>query len=89
MKLDHRNTYSLVWIREEDEWKTACSITVGHFEYYVMQYGLSCTPSIFQCLINDMLGDMLSSYVIAYIDDILIYSPDEENHAKHTKVVLT
>lgn len=55
MKLDHRNTYSLVWIREEDEWKTACSTTVGHFEYYVMQYGLSCTPSIFQCLINDML----------------------------------
>lgn len=62
------------------------SIWMGHFEYCVMLYELSCTLCD-QCLINDMLRDMLSHYVIAYIDNILTYFLDEENHVKHVKAV--
>lgn len=57
-----------------DKWKTVFSATSGHYEYCIIPYGLSCAPSVFQCLTNDMLRDMLGKFVIAYIDDILIYS---------------
>lgn len=62
---------------------------LGHYEFCVMPYGLSCAASIFQCLINDMLRNMRERFVIAYIHDILIYSPDVESHRNHIKVVLS
>lgn len=51
-KLDLRSAYNLVSIGDGDEWKTAFSTTAGNYEYLVMLYGLSHTPSVFQCLIN-------------------------------------
>lgn len=76
-KLELRSAYNLVYICEGIEGKTAFSITSGHFEYCMMPYGLSCKSSVFQYLINNMLMDMLGQYIIAYTDDILIYSPDK------------
>ncbi|XP_053499602.1 uncharacterized protein LOC128619445 [Ictalurus furcatus] len=87
-KLDLRSAYNLVRIREGDEWKTGFSTTSGHYEYQVMPYGLSNAPSVFQCLINDVLRDMLGHHVIAYIDDILIYSDSREEHVHHVRQVL-
>lgn len=46
-------------------------------------------PSVFQCPINKVLRDMFSHYIIAYIDDILIYSPDEESHMEHVKAIFS
>lgn len=89
MKLDLRSAYNLVHIQEGDEWKTAFSTTSGHFQYCLMPYGLFCEPNVFQCLINDLLRDMVGHYVITYIDDILIYSPNEESHVEHVKAVLS
>lgn len=66
-KLDLRSTYNLVRILEGDEWKTVCSTSCGHYEYLVMLYGPSCTPSVFQHLIDDILGKMLAKFVIIYI----------------------
>ncbi len=87
-KLDLRSAYNLVRIREGDEWKTAFSTTSGHYEYRVMPFGLSNSPSVFQALINDVFRDMLNQCVIVYIDDILIYSESLETHVKQVRAVL-
>lgn len=86
--LDLRSAYNLVRIREGDEWKTAFSTTTGHYQYRVMPYGLAGAPSVFQCLINDVLREMLGRYLIAYIDDILIYSKSYQEYVSHVKMVL-
>ncbi len=61
-KLDLRNAYHLVRIREGDEWKTAFNTPRGHFEYLVMPFGLSNSPAVFQALVNDVLRDMVRSF---------------------------
>lgn len=63
----------------------AYSITSGHFKYFVMPYGPSCAPSVFQCLISDILRDILGKFMITYIDNILIYFSSMESHMEHVK----
>ncbi len=87
-KLDLRNAYNLIRIREGDEWKTAFSTTSGHYEYLVMPFGLANSPSVFQAFMNDIFHDMLDRWVIVYIDDILIYSDSQEEHIRHVRSVL-
>ncbi len=72
-KLDLRNAYYLVRIREGDEWKTAFNTPRGHFEYLVMPFGLSNAPAVFQALVNDVLRDMVDQFIYVYLDDILIF----------------
>ncbi len=87
-KLDLRNAYNLIRIREGDDWKTAFSTTSGHYEYLVMPFGLANSPSVFQAFMNDIFRDMLDRWVIVYIDDILIYSDTQEEHVRHVQSVL-
>lgn len=55
-KLDLRNAYHLVRIREGDEWKTAFNMASGHYEYLVMLFGLTNVPAVFQALVNMFSG---------------------------------
>ncbi len=87
-KLDHRNTYHLVRIREGDEWKTVFNTPMGHYEYLVMPFGLTNAPVVFQALVNDLLRDMLNKHVFVYLDDILIFSRTKEDHIHHVQAVL-
>lgn len=87
-KLDLRNAYPLVRIREGDEWKTGFNTPTGHYEYPVMPFGLTNAPAVFQAMINEVLRDFLDIFVYVYIDDILIFSPDLETHRKHVEFVL-
>lgn len=64
------------------------SNTSGHFKYRIMPCGLSSIPSVFQRLINEFLRHMLGKFVIAYMDNILIYSLSKETHVNHAKHVL-
>lgn len=87
-KLDLRNVYHLVRVREGDEWKTAFNTPLGHFEYLVMPFGLTNTPAVFQCLVNDVLRDMLGRFVFVYLDDIQIFSQNQAEHVQHVHKVL-
>nr|CBN81752.1 Pol polyprotein [Dicentrarchus labrax] len=87
-KLDLRNAYHLVRIREGDEWKTAFNTPLGHFEYLVMPFGLTNAPAVFQALVNDVLRDMLNRFLFVYLDDILIFSQSQEEHVQHVRQVL-
>uniref|UniRef100_A0A8D0CYT6 Gypsy retrotransposon integrase-like protein 1 n=1 Tax=Sander lucioperca TaxID=283035 RepID=A0A8D0CYT6_SANLU len=87
-KLDLRNAYHLVRIREGDEWKTAFNTPSGHYEYLVMPFGLTNAPAVFQALVNDVLRDMLNVFVFVYLDDILIFSCNLDEHINHVRAVL-
>ncbi len=87
-KLDLRNAYHLMRIRQGDEWKTAFNTPTGHYEHLVMPFGLTNAPSEFQALISDVLKDMLNQFASVYLDDILIFSSSPNEHVEHVKKVL-
>ncbi|KAF7648883.1 hypothetical protein LDENG_00150580, partial [Lucifuga dentata] len=87
-KLDLRNAYHLVRIREGDEWKMAFNTPSGPYEYLVMPFGLTNAPAVFQALVNDVLQDMLNQFVFVYLDDILIFSKSEQEHIQPVCQVL-
>jgi len=87
-KMDLKNGFHLVRIREGDEWKTAFQIRYGLFEFQVMPFGLTNAPSTFQDMMNHIFSDILDLGVIAYMDDILIYAQKEEEHDRLVENVL-
>jgi len=80
MKIDLRNAYHLVCIAESDEWKTTFCTQYRSFEWLVMPFGLSNALAAFQQFMNKIFGDLLDVYVVVYLDNILIYSNNLEDH---------
>ena len=88
-KLDLRDAYQTVRIKSGEEWKTGFKTSYGHYEYTVMPFGLTNAPATFQALINDILREYLDDFVIAYLDDIMIYTKGIlEEHQDHVRKVL-
>ena len=87
-RLDLRNAYHLVCIKEGDERKTAFNTPMGHWEYLVMPFGLTKALAVFQTVVNDVLGDMINKFIFVYLDDILIFSQDARSHQCHVRKVL-
>ena len=79
-KLDLQFRYWQVGMAERDEAKTTCVMWYGSFEFLVMPFGLTNTPTTFCSLMNDVIFDFPDSFVVAYLDDIVIYSPTLEDH---------
>ncbi|GKC95386.1 putative reverse transcriptase domain-containing protein [Tanacetum coccineum] len=75
-------------IKEEDIPITAFRTRYGHFEFQVMPFGLTIVPAMFMDLMNRVCKPYLDKFVIVFIDDILVYSKDEEEHGKHLKIIL-
>jgi hypothetical protein len=88
-KIDLRSGYHHIRIRSEDIPKTAFTTRYGLFEYMVMSFGLTNAPVHFTYLMNLVFMPELDKFLVVFIDDILIYSKNEEEHAQHLRIVLT
>ena len=67
---------------------TAFNSRYGQFKYLVMLFGLCNAPGTFQRYINESLREYLDVFCTAYLDDVLIYSAREKDHADHVLQVL-
>jgi hypothetical protein len=87
-KIDLRSGYHQIKIRASDIPKTAFSTRYGLYEYLVMSFGLTNAPAYFMYLMNSVFMPELDKFVVVFIDDILVYSKSEAEHAKHLHMVL-
>ena len=78
--LDLRGAYNLLRMRLGDESKTAFLTKYGQFEFLVMPFGLCNASSQFQRMMCDLFKDQIGTTVVVYLDDVVIYSQDEESH---------
>jgi len=78
-----------VRIKEGEEWKTVFRTRFGLYEYMAMPFGLTNAPATFQALINHVLYEYLDDFVVAYLDDILVFTKkSREDHIEKVKNVL-
>jgi hypothetical protein len=87
-KIDLKSGYHQLKIRASDIPKTAFITRYGRYEYTIMSFGLTNAPAYFMYLMNKVFMEYLYKYVVLFIDDILIFSKNEEGHNKHLRLVL-
>ncbi|GJT76241.1 putative reverse transcriptase domain-containing protein [Tanacetum coccineum] len=87
-KIDLRSGYHQLRVREEDILKTAFRMRYMHYEFHVMPFGFTNALAVFMDLMNRVCKLYLDKFVIVFIDDILIYSKNKEEHEGHLKLIL-
>ncbi|KAL0557205.1 hypothetical protein IC582_005723 [Cucumis melo] len=87
-KIDLRSGYHQLRIKDSDVPKTTFRSRYEHYEFIVMSFGLTNAPAVFMDLMNRVFREFLGTFVIVFIDDILIYSKTEAKHEEHLRMVL-
>ena len=87
-KIDLRSGYHQLKIHATDIPKIAFTTRYGLYEYTVMSFGLTNAPAYFMYLMNKVFMEFLDKFVVVFIDDILVFSKTEEEHAEHLRLVL-
>ena len=87
-KIDLKLDYYQIKISNLDVLKTAFQTRYGHYEFLVMLFGLTNVPATFMTLMNKVFHPYLDKFVIVFIDDILVYSRNKEEHEQHLRIIL-
>ena len=87
-KSDIRLKYHQVCIKEEDMYNKTFRPRYVHYEFVVVPFGLTNAPTNFMHLMNNVLRPYLENFVIVFIDDILVYSKNEEEHVEHLATIM-
>ena len=87
-KIDLRSGYHQILVKDDDVQKTAFRSRYGHYEYVIMPFGVTNALAVFMDYINRIFRPFLDKFVVVFIDDILIYSRTQEEHAEHLRLVL-
>jgi hypothetical protein len=86
-KIDLHSGYHQIKIRPQDIPKTAFATRYELYEYLIMSFRLTNAPAFFMYLMNSVFMPELDRFVVVFIDDILIYSKNKEEHAQHLRIV--
>jgi hypothetical protein len=87
-KIDMKSVYHQVPIEHTDVWKTTFKSKEGLFEWLVMPFGLKNAPTNFMMMMDDILRPFTSTFVVVYLNDILIYNKTWVEHLQHIQQVL-
>ena len=87
-KIDLRSGYYQLRVKDVDVPKTTFRTRYGHYEFLVIPFWLTNAPTTFMDLMNRVFRPYLDQFVVVFIDDILVYSRDEQEHKQHLKIVL-